>query len=126
MFPERQDAGSATVWLVGLAALVGLSVTVGIVQGSAVLARHRAEAAADMAVLAGAIQASAGQPDPCGAAARIAGRNGVLLAQCAVYGEDVEVVVTRPLRLGTLGSWTASSRARAGPADRALAGRVIR
>lgn len=112
------DRGSATVWLVGLAALIGLATTVGVVHGSAVLARHRAEVAADLAALAGAVEVSVGEDRPCTAAARIAERNGGRLTACTVTGDDVEVTVTRRLTLGRLGSRAASARARAGPVDR--------
>jgi secretion/DNA translocation related TadE-like protein len=119
VLPDRREAGAATVWMVGLATLIGLSVSVGIVRGSAALTRHRAEVAADLAALAGAIRVSAGDAHPCAAAERVATRNGGLLTACKVTGEDVDVAVTRRLELGTLGSWSASAHARAGPADRA-------
>jgi secretion/DNA translocation related TadE-like protein len=112
------DRGSASVWLIGLAALIGLATTIGVVQGGAVVARHRAEVAADLAALAGAVQVSVGEDAPCAAASRLAGRNGGRLTTCIVSGDDVEVVVTRRLVLGRLGSATASARARAGPVDR--------
>jgi len=112
------DRGSATVWLIGLTALIGLATTAGVVHGGAVVARHRAEVAADLAALAGAVQVSVGEDGPCATAARIAGRNGGRLTACAVAGDDVEVVVTRRLTLGRLGSRTAIARARAGPVDR--------
>ena len=108
------------MWLVGLATLVGLMTSVGVVRGCAVVARHRAGSAADLAALAGAVSAqqTAGGVEPCGLAARIAGRNGARLASCLRTGDDVEVVVTRRLVLGRLGRWQAIARARAGPADR--------
>lgn len=112
------DRGSATVWLAGLAALIGLTSTIGVVQGCAVVARHRAELAADLAALAGAVHVSTGQEEACTTAARIAGRNGGRLTACTVSGDDVEVAVTRRLMLGKLGSRAASARARAGPVDR--------
>ncbi|HZB48303.1 MAG TPA: Rv3654c family TadE-like protein [Mycobacteriales bacterium] len=114
----RSDRGSATVWLAGFTALVALATTAALLPGSAVLARHRVAAAADLAALAGAVQVLDGAPAVCATARDIAARNGGSLTRCAVSGDDVEVDVTRPLVLGGLGSWTATARARAGPVDR--------
>ena len=116
------DRGSATVWLAGLAALIGVATAVGVAHAGAVLARHRAETAADLAALAGAVQKSVGEHSPCSAATRIAGLNGGRLVACVVSGDDVEVVVTRKLTLSWVGAATATARARAGPVDRAWSG----
>lgn len=113
-----RDRGSASVWLAGLTALIVLATMVAMVQGSAVLARHRAATAADLAALAAAVTVPDGEVAACAAARRIAARNSGSLARCAVSGEDVEVEVTRPVVLGSLGAWVASARARAGPVDR--------
>lgn len=113
-----RDRGSATIWLVGLAALIGLVTVAALVQGSAVVARHRAAAAADLAALAAAVRVSEGADAACAAAKGIAARNGGSLTRCVLSGDDVEIDVTRPLMLGSLGSWVAMARARAGPVDR--------
>ena len=105
-----RDRGSASVWLAGLAALIVLATMVAMVRGSAVLARHRAATWKTMA--------ACGPTPACAAARRIAARNGGSLARCAMSGADVEVEVTRPVVLGSLGAWIASARARAGPVDR--------
>jgi secretion/DNA translocation related TadE-like protein len=117
-----RDRGSATVWLAGLAALIGLTVTVGTVHGAGVLARHRAETAADLAALAGAVRAADGLTGACPTAAQVALRNGGSLTACEESGGDVQVEVSAPVRLGRLGVLTATARARAGPADRSASG----
>ena len=118
MCPDRRDRGSATIWLLGLVFLIGQATAVGIVSGSAILARHRAETAADLAALAAAVQVSRGESDACAVARMITEANTAQLSRCVVAGGDVEVAVTRPLTLGRLGSWMVTARARAGPADR--------
>ena len=55
------DRGSATVWLLALSLIVGLAAAAGVVRGVAVVARHRAETAADLAALAGARRAFEGE-----------------------------------------------------------------
>jgi secretion/DNA translocation related TadE-like protein len=115
-----RDRGSAVVWLAGFTALLVLATAAALLPGSAVLARHRAATAADLAALAGAVRVLDGVAVACAAAADIAARNGGSLVRCAVSGDDVEVEVTRPVVLGGLGSWTAWAKARAGPVDRAV------
>jgi secretion/DNA translocation related TadE-like protein len=109
------DRGGGTVLALGLSALVVLSATVGVVRGLAVLARHRAVAAADLAALAGAVAVLDGPAVACAEADRVALANGGHLSRCVVAGEVVEVQVARALPLGRLGRWTAVGRARAGP-----------
>lgn len=118
MFPDRADRGSASVWLAGLMALIALVTTIGIVRGTAVIGRHRAEVAADLAALAGATALADGL-DACAQAASFAVRNGATLTACVVVGQDVEVVVSRQIRFVRLGVRSVTARARAGPVDRA-------
>lgn len=113
-----RDRGSATIWLAGFTALVVLAAMAALLPGSAVLARHRAATAADLAALAGAVRVLDGSAVACSTATEIAARNGGSLVRCEVSGDDVEVEVTWPVALGNLGSWTARARARAGPVDR--------
>jgi secretion/DNA translocation related TadE-like protein len=115
-----RDRGSATVWLAGLTSLIGLVTLVALLYGSAVIARHRAATAADFAALAAAVRVPDGIGVACDAARSMAARNGGALIGCVVSGDDAEVEVTRALVLGSLGSWTATARARAGPVDRTL------
>ena|SRR5215207_6343816 len=113
-----RDRGGATVWLAGLSALVGLAMAAALLRGGAVVARHQASTAADLAALAAAVQAFDGAAAACAAAEDIAARNGASVTKCVLNGDDVQVEVTRPLVLGRLGSWAATAGARAGPVDR--------
>ena len=95
-----------------------LVMTAGLVRGAATVARHRAETAADLGALAAAQRALDGSSPPCVEAARIVRENGASLRACRVVGLDVEVAAALQVRVGTLGTWAASARARAGPARR--------
>lgn len=75
--------------------------------GSAVVARHRAQAAADLAALAGAARVADGPEAACSRSATIANAMAVAVADCTV--DDLDVVVT--VRAGK-----AQAAARAGPA----------
>ena len=81
--------------------------------GSAVVARHRAQAAADLASLAAAARLPEGVEAACGRAAVIADAMHAVVADCAV--DDLDVVVT--VRAGK-----AQAAARAGPSSRWDAG----
>jgi secretion/DNA translocation related TadE-like protein len=87
----------------------------GVYLGSAVVARHRAQAAADLAALAAATRLAAGPETACAQAKAVAREMRVITAGCAV--DDLDVVVTTEVRLA-LGGWgSARAAARAGPAD---------
>lgn len=115
----RSDRGAATIWVIGLGAVV-LSVAMALAaRGSVVLARHRLERAADLSALAAAQQIGrAGQP--CAAAARIASANGAVLLSCAVEldpaGRSGAAAVTlrRTVTFALVGARTLSARSRAG------------
>lgn len=108
------DSGSATVLAaVGLAAMLVL-LTLGLQVAGAVIARHRAEAAADLAALAGAGQLLLGPEAGCAAAAAIANQNGATVADCSWQDMDVLITVQLPVHLGPVAS-SAVGRARAGP-----------
>lgn len=111
----RRDRGSMTVWAAAVLALIVLSAGVALAYGSAVVGRHRAETAADLAALAAAVRVTDGETGACGTAATVAARNGGLLRGCRVAGEDVEVSVSRSVRLAGFGVRTVTVRARAGP-----------
>jgi secretion/DNA translocation related TadE-like protein len=122
----REERGSATVWVLALAGLLAVLGAAVVLVGAAVVARHRATAAADLAALAGAGRAVMGEPDACATARGIAEANGGVVDGCAVRpGAVVEVHVHVPVRLGSLGAFTAAAHARAGPAlpgDDSMAG----
>ncbi|MEB3069548.1 Rv3654c family TadE-like protein [[Mycobacterium] vasticus] len=112
----RGETGAASV---AAAAMVAVLLTVtggGFLLGSVVIARHRAQSAADLAALAGAAAIPAGPQAACAASQRLA----VATTHadgfgCAVNGLDVVVTVTVALPGRRLGPVRAT--ARAGPAD---------
>lgn len=89
--------------------------------GAAVVLRHRAEAAADLAALAGADVATGRVPgSPCVRAGRVAAVNGARLTGCWVQAEEVVVdVAVRPGSAGPFAGLTGAARAsaRAGPGE---------
>jgi secretion/DNA translocation related TadE-like protein len=114
---QAADRGSGTLLMLA-------PVTVGLLlaaalggYGQAVLARHRAEAAADLAALAAAALWDAGQPGACPAALRVAGANGGRLLACRAAADGtVRVTVAVPIG-GPAAAWgPAQVSARAGPA----------
>ena len=80
--------------------------------GAAVLARHRAQAAADLAALAGAALVPAGAESACAEATAVARAMRTAVAACTL--EDLDVVVTIETGVGRWGN--ARAAARAGPA----------
>jgi secretion/DNA translocation related TadE-like protein len=109
---RRTDRGSASVMVLALAGvLLLLGAALGVV--AAMVAAHRtAQAAADLAALAGARTLADGG-DPCAAAGAIATANGAAVTGCAVEGRDVrvQVLVTGPRWLGQEGDLAAEARA---------------
>jgi secretion/DNA translocation related TadE-like protein len=95
-----------------------LAITVACVYlGSAVIARHRAQAAADLAALAAAGRLTEGRDAACSRAVALAQAMHTTLVDCSVIGLDVVVAVDVTAALGRLGSGTARAVARAGPVD---------
>ena len=113
------DRGVATVWAAGAIAVLLSMAVFGVYLGEAVVIRHHAESAADLAALAGAAQVIAGEQYACAQARRVTDRMRVRLVSCQTQSWDVLVdVAAQPAGwLGGLGA--ATSRARAGPADTA-------
>ncbi|MGH8835627.1 MAG: Rv3654c family TadE-like protein [Actinomycetes bacterium] len=109
------DRGSATVLAITVIMLVTLAGLAGVTLGSALVARHRTAAAADLAALAGAARAAEGQTAACAQARAVATANRAGLTSCRVAGQVVEVVAV--IRLPPLFGvpMTARTRARAGP-----------
>ncbi|MGY4709772.1 Rv3654c family TadE-like protein [Mycolicibacterium sp. CBM1] len=109
------DTGAATV-LAAVLITVLVAVTVAGVQiGGAVVARHRAQAAADLAALAAAVWLPGGTAAACREAAGVTHAMGAALGACDV--EELDVVVTVDVATGRLLGGVAKARARAGPAD---------
>lgn len=117
----RDEAGVATVVALGLIGVVLLLTLVAVALAAVVGARHRAEAAADLGALAGAVAVRDGG-DGCAAASRVAASNDGRVTSCVVTDRTVEVtvVVTTGRMLGT--TWDLTGVARAGPASAAQAG----
>lgn len=93
-----------------VAALVGVALG-GVWIGSAVIARHRAQAAADLAALAAAQALAGGPAGACQAAQALAARMGAVLAQCRLDQLDVIVTVRTESTARFGGSALASARA---------------
>jgi secretion/DNA translocation related TadE-like protein len=116
------DRGSATVW-VALVCLVTWSVaTVALSVGAAVVARHRAASAADLAALAGARMLADGLGDPCSEAHRVAAAARARLVACDRLPDGSLQVVTVVALPPLLARWPnlppAMARARAGASQR--------
>ena len=98
-----------------------LTITVaGLYLGSAVTARHRAQAAADLAALAAAGGLAHGAQAACAHAVAVAEAMSASVATCSVQELDVVVAVEVNVALGRLGVGTARVVARAGPVDSGL------
>ena len=113
---HSQDAGFATVLVLGLAAVLVLVGVVAAALGAAAVARQRAASAADLSALAAAERVLSGPGVACARAASLAERVAARLSVCEISGDVVHVVVQvrPPGPLGRLG--VASAHARAGPA----------
>ena len=111
------DRGVATVFMCMGVALVLVMTALAIHLGAAVLARQRAETAADLAALAGAALVMQGPDLVCADVVRVAGANGATVDSCVVQGTDVLVSVVARVQAGPI-SGTVSARARAGPVGR--------
>lgn len=109
----RDQRGAAIVLVLGM---VGILTSLALIAGGAValvVAHRKAQAAADLAALAGATDLQAGR-DACAGAGRIAEANGALVASCTTDGVEVRVTVlmrTSPF----LGRRELRALARAGP-----------
>jgi secretion/DNA translocation related TadE-like protein len=117
----RAQRGSASVWVLACSALVLLIGVATSLRTAAVLARHRAESAADFAALAAAGRIGFGG-DGCAAAAALAAANGAALVRCRMnLGLDgrtgtVDVSVSLAIR-PALGVERVIATARAGRLD---------
>jgi secretion/DNA translocation related TadE-like protein len=110
------DRGSACIWVLTVSAVLIAAALVVATRGGAVLARHRAESAADAAALAAAAQIGVG-PDPCQAAGRLAAANHARISRCTLHlagdqrSGQVEVSVRLGIHLLILGQTTVEARA---------------
>nr|WP_273736468.1 Rv3654c family TadE-like protein [Mycolicibacterium septicum] len=115
--PASGERGSATLLAAAMIALVFAFAAGGAYLGAAVTARHRAQAAADLAALGAAGAVVSGPDAACRQATHVAARMRAVLADCRIDGLDVVLQVSVPVRLGRWGVGPASAVARAGPVD---------
>ncbi|GGZ80983.1 hypothetical protein GCM10010344_55080 [Streptomyces bluensis] len=108
---HRSDRGSATVWAVGAIAVLCVIFGALLAMGQAVVIRHRAAGAADLAALAAADHWTQGGDAACAMAERVARAQGTRLVRCAIEGETSDVRVA-----SGKGPFSAEARSRAGPA----------
>lgn len=107
------------MWVLACSALVLLIGVATSMRTAAVLARHRAESAADFAALAGAGRIGVGG-DGCAAAAALAAANGATLVGCRTNLDPdgragtIDVTVSLAVRLPVLGAERVVATARAG------------
>lgn len=105
------DRGSASVWSVGAIALLCVVFGAGLALGQAVVGRHRAAGAADLAALAAAGHWAEGSAAACARADRVARAQGTRLVRCVIAGDTSDVTA-----VSGRGPFTTEVRARAGPA----------
>ena len=113
---EAGEQGAATLVVLALSGLlmfVGLALA-GV--AAIVLTQRCAQAAADLAALAGASAAVAGG-DGCAAAGDIAAANGAVLEQCELTGAVVTIAVRVEGPRLVARRYDVTAQARAGPAD---------
>ncbi|WP_431238521.1 Rv3654c family TadE-like protein [Mycolicibacterium aichiense] len=83
--------------------------------GSAVVARHRAQAGADMAALAAAMWLPQGSETACRQAAAVSRAMGAALSGCDV--DELDIVIHVEVATGRLLGGRAQAAARAGPIE---------
>ncbi|MFD4427893.1 Rv3654c family TadE-like protein [Nocardia sp. NPDC058497] len=112
-----RDGGGATAFAcLALAGLIALTMLIGQV-GVVTVARHRAQAAADLGALGAASVLAEGAEVACAEAGEVARRMGVRVRRCSVAQWDVVVAVEANASFGVFGVRTVSAAARAGPVD---------
>jgi secretion/DNA translocation related TadE-like protein len=113
---EDHDGGVATV----LSAVVCLSLIavlwLGMQVGMAIVARNRAEGAADLGALAAATYAPQGEDVACARAEWVARSMRTMILSCSLDGWDARLAV-RADGSGSLADLVAVGHARAGPAE---------
>jgi secretion/DNA translocation related TadE-like protein len=112
---STDQRGSATVVMLGVIAAVLMLTVSGLLLASAVLASHRARAAADLGALAAAGVLIRGEPAgaACESAAQVAAANHGRVQVCIASGTEVRLTVT--VASGVTGLGVATARSRAGP-----------
>ncbi len=114
------DEGSVAVWVLTCGALLLTLALITAIRSLGVLARHRAESAADLAALAAAGRIGVIADDICPAAGRAAAANRAAVGLCDVSLDPsgrsgtVRVRVALPFELPLLGEQSVAASARAG------------
>jgi secretion/DNA translocation related TadE-like protein len=111
---HRGDEGMATVFSLGIVMVLTAVTAVVASVGVVVVARHRAESAADLAALVVTGRAHEGEAVACAAGRATAEVQGGRLVSCRLEADldaVVRVVVRPPGRLGGLGQASAVARA---------------
>jgi secretion/DNA translocation related TadE-like protein len=112
---RSNDRGSASLWLLGVGLAVLAFAGAVAAAGSVLVAKHRAQTAADLGALAGAARAGEGDAAACSRAGQIVTDNGARLMECRLDGLDVVIgVEADPASFGDLVGPVLAS-ARAGP-----------
>lgn len=115
----RGDRGSTSIWVLTASVLLLFVAVVGSVRAAAVVIRHRAESAADLAALAGAGRIGV-DGDSCAAARSVAAANGARLVACRTdlapdqRSGTVVTRVTLEVHLPLAGARSVVASARAG------------
>ncbi len=109
------ERGSATVWVLAVGLCVVAVGGFGAQLGAAVVARHQAQAAADLGALSAAVHAMEGEVTACGYARRTVAANHAALVFCRLEGMEA-VVSAQVSAAGLAGYRPARAGARAGPA----------
>jgi secretion/DNA translocation related TadE-like protein len=114
----ERDRGAATLWVLTFTAIIWLAGVSAMAVGGVRTARHRADAAADLAALAAAARVPEGGVAACARARSIAAESAARIARCVVEDGTVDVSVTLVLRVPLgVGAVRVGSRARAGPVE---------
>ncbi|MFG1618311.1 Rv3654c family TadE-like protein [Nonomuraea wenchangensis] len=113
---DAGERGSATLWGVALMGLLMAVATAFATVGTARVARHRVNDAADLSALAAARLALLDPQEACARAGALAADNGVEMTRCEISGEVADVWTTLSISLPVVGTRIVTGRARAGPA----------
>ena len=104
------------MWTVAVLALLWFTAVAVVQVGVARVARHHAQAVADLSALAAAARARVAPESACPRAAEVARADHARLLRCTLSGRVAEVGVAVPITVPVLGERGAQARARAGPA----------
>jgi secretion/DNA translocation related TadE-like protein len=109
------DRGAASILTLAVGLLMVAAGSAGAAIGNTRVARHRAQNAADLGALAGAMRAVYGESDACARAARFVAANHGRMSACQVT--DLEIVVRAEVEVRPLPGLVrqAEAVARAGP-----------